>query len=243
MKDNDHIVKLESLKDEAMLLMQKAGYPLQSHITVELNPDLPFMGYTTEKDGKPLIVVAGFALKDNQALNLLIHEMSHVYRTTTGHPSHDQGLLTAITAWVMHGKAVEPYQEKILHSILNNLQDLYADDISFKIFEKHENLNEFFMGWIHEPVPAKTSENRWENAEKLLSAAFAQGNLERHGIKDTEDKVQKAIDTFLKKCDKNIAEKYVFFKEFMVRMPEDVTEKEFEKMLVMYLSEFLKLTR
>lgn len=243
MKDNDQLQKLESLKDEAILLMQKAGYPLQTAISVELNPNLPYMGYTTEQDGIPLIVVAEFALKNNQALNLLIHEMSHIFRIQSGHPSHDQVLLTAVTAWVMHGRAVEPYQEKILHAILNNLQDLYADDISFKIFEKNENLNEFFMNWIHEPVVAKTIEDRWENAEKLLSAAFAQGNLKRHGIADTGGKVAKAIEKFLEKCDKRVAEKYFFFNEFMVQMPENVTEKEFEKMLTQYLSEFLKLTK
>src|SRR5215204_4103011 len=100
MNDIDQLAKLESLKQEAMFLMEKAGYPLEDTIAVELNPDLPFMGYTTEKDGRPLIVVAGFAMQGNMALNLLIHEMSHVYRRQTDHPSHDQILLTSITAWV-----------------------------------------------------------------------------------------------------------------------------------------------
>lgn len=243
MNETDQLTKLEMLKKEALLLMENAGYTLTEDVAVTVDSGLPFMGYTTQQDGKPVIVVAGFALENNQALNLLIHEMSHVYRTTTGHPSHDQGLLTAITAWVMHGKAVEPYQEKILQSILNTIQDVYADDISFKIFEKHEHLNDFFMSWIHTPVKATTPQHRWENAEMLVSAAFAQGNLKRHGIADTGKKVEKAIAHFLEKMDKRVSEKYMFFKEFLVRMPEDVTEKEFEKMLVMFLSEFLKLTR
>jgi hypothetical protein len=243
MKDTAQLAKLESLKEEAMLLMEKAGYPLENTIAVELNPDLPYMGYTTERIGMSVIVVAGFALQNNMALNLLIHEMSHVYRRHTAHPSHNPQLLTATTTWVIHGKVVESYQEKIIESILNNIQDVYADDISFKIFEKHERLNEFFMSWIHDPITSKTAESRWINAERLVSSAFAQANLERHTIPDTGGKVEKAIDAFLAKCDKKLAEKYLFFKEFMVRMPEKVTEKEFEKMLTLYLSEFLKLTR
>lgn len=243
MKDTGQLAKLESLKEEALSLMKKAGYPLNDVINVAVDEDLPYMGYTTEREGVPLIVVAGFALQNNRALNLLIHEMSHVYRTVTGHPSHDNELLTAISAWVTHGNVVESYQDKIIHGILNHLQDVYADDISFKIFDKSADLNQFFMSWIHEPVAAKTAEDRWNNAEKLLSAAFAQGNLERHKIPDTGKKVAKAIETFLAKCEPKVAEKYYFFKEFMVLMPENVTKQEYEKMLILYLNEFLKLTK
>lgn len=242
-KLQEDLLQLEQLRDEALALMKKAGYPLVEPIGVELDPDLPYMGYTTEQNGEPLIVVAGFAVRDNMALNLLIHEMSHVYRRQTNHPSHNQELLTAITVWVMHGKAVDTYQEKILQGILNNIQDIYADDIGFKIFEKHAKLNQFFLSWIHDPIAAKTPEGRWANAERLVSSAFAQANLQRHKIADTDGKVQKEIDAFLKKVDKNVAEKYPFFKEFMVLMPEQVTEKDFQKMLTLYLSEFLKLTK
>jgi len=237
-----NIDKLQELKKQALDLMEKAGYPLTVALDVQLDPQLHFMGYTIEKEGKQIIVVSGMAL-DGGALNLLIHEMSHVYRIQSGHPSHDSQLLTAITAWVMHGRVVEPYQEKILHGILNIIQDIYADDISFKIFDKHEGLNEFFMSWIRKSVRPKTSKEKWENAENLLSAAFAQGNLERHKVPDTEDKVQKAIDKFLSENEKSVAEKYEFFKQFMVDLPEKVTEKEFEKLLISYLSEFLKLTK
>jgi hypothetical protein len=240
-----HDKKLEAIKDQALALMKSAGFPLKGEIAVLLDEDLPFMGYTTEKEGRPLIVVSGNAMSGDMAFNLLIHELSHVYRLQSGHPSHNQQLLTAITAWVMHGKAVQVYQEKILHAILNNIQDLYADDISFAVFAKktsQENLNEFFMGWIHEPTKPTTPEKKWENAEWLLSAAFAQANLERHKVPDTGDKVQKAISEFLKSSDKRFAMQYNFFKEFMVDLPEDITEKEFEKLLIRYLSEFLKLT-
>lgn len=234
---------LEELKKQATSLMTKTGFPLTGEFEVELDEKLSYMGYTTERNGKPLIVVSGKALNGNMALNLLIHELSHLYRIQSGHPSHDQRLLLAIISWVMHGKVVHPYQEKILHSIINNIEDLYADDISFKIFTKGERLNEFFIGWIHEPIKSKTIEDKWENAEKLLSAAFAQGNLERHHIVDTDEKMQRAIDEFLSKCDEKSGEKFTFFKKFMVALPEKVTEKDFEKLLTTYLSEFLKLVR
>jgi hypothetical protein len=236
--------RLDELKLQALVLMKEAGFALTGEVAVTLDPDLPYMGYTTEREGKPVIVVSGMALASGGAINLLIHEMSHVYRSQSGHPSHDYQLLTSIAAWVMKGSIVFPYQEKIIHTILNNIQDLYADDISFKIFKtSQENLSEFFMGWIHKPVPSTSTEHLWTNADYLLSAAFAEANLERHNVSDKGGKVTKAIKEFLAKTDKKQAVKYEYFKDFMVKLPEKVTEREFEKLLITYLGEFLKLTK
>jgi hypothetical protein len=213
---------------------------------VRLDEKLPYMGYTTEEQGR-IVVVAGSTLESGQAINLLIHELSHVYRSLTQHPSHDYHLLTSITSWVMHGKAVEEYQEKILHAILNHLQDLYADDITFKIYNKFSpdlNLNNFFISWIRKPhTKAKTPEQIWENADALLSTAFAQANLQRHNIPDIEGSVAKGVNEFLAELGSPMAEKYDFFKKFMLLMPEEVPPKQFESMLITYLNEFLKLTK
>jgi len=242
----DEQQKLEKLKEQALQLMRDGGFVVREDVTVRVDPDLAFMGYTTERDGKPVIVVSGNALASGMVVNLLIHELSHVYRSQTGHPSHDYQLLTGVTTWVMHGKVVLPYQEEILQTILNHIQDLYADDISFAIFKKHNpqnSLNEFFMSWIHTPLVDSSIESLWTNAGYLLSSAFAEANLKRHHIVDTDKKVAKAIQEFLSHCDKRLVEKYEYFKDFMVDLPEEVTDKEFEKLLIGYLSEFVKLTK
>lgn len=235
------------VKEQALAMMDDAGFPVPEHVDVILDENLPYMGYTTEQNGRPVIVVSGDALASGAAINLLIHELSHVYHSLHNHPSHDYQLLTAITAWVMHGQAVEEYQEKILHSILNHLQDLYADDISFKIFNENSpeiDLNEFFLSWIHTPhKKTKTQVQQWENADALLGTAFAQANLQRHNIADKGGHVEKAVRTFLTQVNKPMAAKYEFFKKFMLLMPEEVTKKQFETMLITYLNEFLKLTK
>lgn len=239
--------ELLMVKEQALELMKHAGYPITTAIDVELDINLPYMGYTTERNGTPVIIVSGDALASGAAINLLIHELSHVYRSLSNHPSHDYSLLTSITSWIMHGMAVEEYQEEILHSILNHLQDLYADDIAFKIFDESVpelNLSEFFMSWIHMPHKnVKTKKKVWENADALLSTAFAQANLQRHNIADKGGKVEKAVQKFLSAIDKRMADQYPFFKKFMLLLPEDVTPKEYEKLLISYLSEFIKLTK
>lgn len=239
--------QLEELKLQAIALLRTAGFAIDDSINVEIDEKLKFMGYTTEENGKPKIVVAGFTLKTGGALNLLIHELSHVYRSQTKHPSHNYEIISHITGWVTQGMLVQPYQQKILHAILNHLQDLYADDISFAVFKKNNdknNLSEFFMTWIRPASEAKDPEHRaWENAEALLSASFAQANLRRHEVPDSEGKVESVIKSFLNEIPKPLAEKYEFFQTFMLHLPEEVTDKEYESFLIKYLNEFLKLTK
>lgn len=248
MKDtHDMPSTIESMKEQALNLMKGAGFEITQEVEVQIDKKLPFMGYTTDLHGKPLIVVSENATKGGMAINLLVHELSHVYRTQSGHPSHNYTLLTAIAGWVMQGRIAFSYQETILHNIINHLQDLYADDISFVIFINNtpqQDLNQFFLSWIHEPSAASDpAQKAWENADHLLSTAFAAANLERHNIEDKDGKVAKAIEAFLSKAGKHYKDKFYFFKEFMVRLPEEATDKEYEKMLIVYLSEFLKLTK
>ncbi len=235
---------LKKLENEALLMMEKSGFPV-TNVSVVLDVNLPYMGHTIEVDGLPVVVVSGMALDGELALNLIIHELSHVYRTQSCHPSHDSQLILSIIVWVMHGKAVHQYQEDALFAIINHIQDLYADDIFFKVFDKdtaNKNINEFFLGWIHAPLKkVKTREDSWTNSGYLLSASFADANLYRHNIKDGGGKLEKAINEFLNQCDKKVAEKYDFFKNFMITLPEEVTEKEYEKLLISYLVKFLKI--
>lgn len=236
--------EIAELKMQGFSLMEKAGFPIKD-VAVVFDENLPYMGHTTEVDGIPVVVISGLAISSGMAINLLIHELGHVYHTQSNHPSHDASLIWAIISWVMHGKVIDKYQEEILFEIINHLQDLYSDDIFFKIFDKDmapNNINEFFLGWIHTPVKkVKSRKDSWKNAAFLLSTAFAEANLYRHNVKDRGGVVEKAVQDFLSKIDKRMAEKYDFFKKFMVTLPEKPTEKEYEKLLIKYLSEFLKI--
>lgn len=235
---------LIDLKEQAFALMDNAGFPVKN-VSVVLDESLPYMGHTTEVNGMPLVVVSGIAIKSGMALNLLIHELGHVYRTQSGHPSHDSELILGVISWVMHGKAVPKYQEDILFAIVNHLEDLYSDDLFFKIFDSEManiEINKFFLGWIHKPIKKiKSKKDLWINASYLLSAAFADANLYRHNVEDSGGIIEKNIKDFLSKIDKRLSLKYKFFKNLMVGLPEKVTEKEYEQLLIKYITEFVKL--
>lgn len=237
--------KVEELKTKALEYMRDSGFPIREKITVAVDDKLPFMGYTTEQNGKPHIVIAKWALATEMVMGLLIHELSHVYRIETNHPSHNGRIHNKILRSIFKNTHIHEYQEEILRNTINNLQDLYADDMSFAVYKAHltlSSLNEFFLGWIRPVVSPTTEQKRWQNAGALLNAAFAQANIERHEITDTGNKIEKAEKAFLQKCDPKIAKKFDHFKNIMVTLPDPITDKDFEKLLRGYIKGFLKLT-
>ncbi len=233
--------------EQALILMSDGGFPITEKVSIAVDKKLPFMGYTAEKNGHPLIVISQWALSSDMLTGLLVHELSHVHRIQANHPSHNSSLHNKVIQKVFKGKKLFPYQENTIHNIINNIQDLYADDISFLVYIKKshpKNLNEFFLGWIHNPIPNPLSqEDLWKNAELLLSTAFANANLKRHKVIDTGDKIKNATQTFLSKIDKKLNQKFDYFKNMMINLPENVTDIEFEKLLSDYIREFLKLTQ
>jgi hypothetical protein len=227
------------ISDRALSMMKEAGYPILEEVEFEVDSQLPIMGYTTQRKGKMVIVVSGWSLKTDMSMGLVIHELSHVYRTETFHPSHNYSIQEKAVQKVTTDKKLNHEQKEIMFNVINNIQDLYADDISFEVYiKKHlrNHINEFFLGWIHEPT-----NDSWENAENLINAAFAKANLDRHGANDNEQIIEKAVNGYLKKIDKNQAGKYDYFKNIMTFLPEKISEEDFRQLLVKFMGEFVNL--
>ena len=126
-------------REKALSMMRDAGYDIGKDVDVVIDPKLPFMGYTAPQRDGFRIVVSGGSVESGLLEGLLVHEMSHIYRIRTGHPSHNGTILQESVEGL--GK-MEPYQEKILFDLLNDIQDLYADDISLQVICKNRVLNE-----------------------------------------------------------------------------------------------------
>src|SRR5713226_7745912 len=73
----------------AIDMMRKAGFDIGNKVKVVVDPQLPFMGYTMPQGGNFTIVVSGGAVGSGLLEGLLVHEMSHVYRIQTNHPTHN----------------------------------------------------------------------------------------------------------------------------------------------------------
>src|SRR6266446_8036739 len=167
-------------RQTAIEMMRKAGYDIGNKVKVVVDPNLPFMGYTMTQGGNFTIVVSGGAVGSGLLEGLLVHEMSHVYRIQTNHPSHNGQILEEAIDNLGKKAVLRDYQQKIVHDLLNDIQDLYADDISFKALRntqimKSDQMTRFLQDWVKDE-PAKSRDpvmDSWTNASTMTHNARA----------------------------------------------------------------------
>ncbi len=229
-------------------MMGKAGYPIGDNVRVVVDSNLGFMGYTFPKNGKFTIVVSGAAVESGMLEGLLVHEMGHVYRMRTNHPSHSDKAISYAMG-LFQGRTLDrDYQQKILHDVVNHVEDLYADDISFKVFQKNnlfppDVASHFFQGWMapNPVVSGDARKDRCVNASLMLRNSFALSNMARHGIPDFGNKAKRANEQFLSGLPPGAAGLFQYFYVVMMELRENVTEREFKGLLGDYLEKFVRL--
>jgi hypothetical protein len=232
-------------------MMRDSGFELSDKVEVLVDPKLPFMGYSSRRRGNgPVIVISGLALKSGLVEGLLVHEMCHVYRTEKKHPSHDSELLNRAGYRLIHEyQLTKDYQIKTIQQAVNHIQDLYADDIAFKVFKENElwtadQAFDFFLSWIQDtPVSSKTTRARWLNLGVMLNNCFAISNMTRHKVKDVDNKAENAVERFLSQTDDLMKKEFTYYKNFMINLKENTTEEQFEKDLTEYLTRIIRLAQ
>jgi hypothetical protein len=231
--------------------MARAGFAIDDEIAIAIDRKLPFMGYTTRQSQKHVIVVSGFAAESSMLEGLLAHELSHVYRNITNHPSHNEEIITTLAgSFIKDHKLTTDYQHEVLHQVINHVQDLYADDISIKVLTSSENrildptqLGGFFVEWVKDE-PVKTGDmlkDQWVNAAIMLNNCFALSNMQRHNIPDYDQKGKSKNDAFLGRIIPDAAKKFSLFNNFMVGLREQIGEDEFQREMEEYLEGFFEI--
>src|SRR5260370_526541 len=125
----------------ASRMMRESGFGLKSDVKVAIDPQLPFMGYSMPVGKGYRIVVSGGSVGSGMLEGLMVHEMSHIYRMENNHVSHDAKVIEGAIENIDKRNLSHDYQQKIVHDLLNDIQDLYADDSSMKVLKKNRILN------------------------------------------------------------------------------------------------------
>jgi len=239
---------IKNAVSSALEAMRYSGFEISDKLEVMLDPELPFMGYATKRSGKNVIVVSSMAIKSGLVEGLLIHEMCHIYRTEQNHPSHNSELLNTVGHAVIHkNQLTKDYQIKTIQQAVNHIQDLYADDIAFKVFQKsgsftQEQAFEFFLDWINgTAITPKTRRDKWLNTGIMLNNSFAISNLARHKIKDIDNQAENKIQEFLSQINPSMKKEFTYFRNFMANLIENPTETLFKKDLAEYLARTIEL--
>ncbi len=229
-------------------MMRDAGYAVGNHVRIVVDPNLGFMGYTFPKDGEFTIAVSGTAVESGMLEGSLVHEMSHVYRMQTKHPSHNEQIINEVISRFERTGLNRDYKQKIVHDLVNHLEDLYADDLAFKVFESSnifpvEEVSRFFLSWLSpEPVVSGNAKrDRWVNMAMMLRNSFALSNMSRHRIPDIEQRARRMNEKLLSAIPADMSKSFEYFQKVMASLKEDVTQSEFRTLLGDYLETFVIL--
>src|SRR5439155_12992720 len=107
---------------------------------------MAIMGATKSKDLAHTLFVSVRAVESGLLDGLIAHEMGHMLRTESGHPSHSAEVFQALSREVRIPRAAEG----AFGQAFNHIQDIYADDLAFLVFatDGDDRAYEFFSGWI-----------------------------------------------------------------------------------------------
>ena len=235
-------------RQTAIEMMRKAGYDIGTRVKVVVDPNLPFMGYTMPQGGNFTIVVSGGAVGSGLLEGLLVHEMSHVYRIQTNHPSHNGAILEEAVDNLGKKTVLRDYQQKIVHDLLNDIQDLYADDISFKVLRntqimKSDQMTRFLQDWVKDD-PAKSRDpvmDSWTNASTMTHNARAIAQMARHRVEDIDGRAEQANKRFLSQASPAVSGRFEYFRNLLENLREDMNAEEYRKLLADYLRQFLEI--
>ena len=232
----------------ARAMMDKAGFKILDPVKVSVDPQLPFMGYTMPEGGSFSIVVSGGSVGSGMLEGLLVHEMSHIYRMQTKHPSHNPAILDEAVENILGENRLLDYQQKILHDLLNDIQDLYADDIAFRVFRGSrapflKDAADFLQSWVKdEPVRSgDTVRDRWANASILVHNARAVAQMQRHNVEDVGGKAAEGNQRFLDRSPRKFMEGFTFFRNTLAGLKENMTGNEYRTLLAAHLEHFMEL--
>ncbi len=229
-------------------MMRKAGFDIGNTVQVAVDPKLPIMGYTTPQGRNYRIVVSGMAVKSGMLEPLLIHEMSHVYRMQTHHPSHNQRTITKVVNTLAKQSLSQDYQQKIIGELVNHIQDLYADDIAIRVIKQIESLpknqlTEFLQDWVKdEPIKSNDARrDRWVSSAIMVNNARALSQMKRHRIEDIGDKALASSMKFLTQIPPSTSRQSEYFRNVMTNLEEKITEEKYTDLLTDYLGRFLEI--
>ncbi len=229
--------------------MREAGFDVGEGVDAIVDPRLPIMGYTMRGEGGRFrITASGMAVRSGMLGGLLLHEMSHIVRMRTGHPSHDPRIIEEAMARVADGSVTKDYQRKVLHDLVNNVEDLYADDIAFRVIRESgvltaEQASRFLQDWV-EDAPAESRDEaraRWENAWRVANNARAIAQMARHGIEDTGGRAAAANERLLSRLGPAARGEFEYLRDLLANLKEDITGDGYRDLLVDYLSRFLEV--
>ena len=160
--------------------------------------DMEIMGATQSRPGGGhLIHVSLRAARSEMLAGLIAHEMGHIARTESHHPSHDPAVHDRAMSRVAVPRAFSRGFPRLAHAAINHVEDIYADDYAMVVIGT-DRARGFFAEWVENAVAMAADGNRWAEVSGALDIAFSLGNLGRHRLLPADDPLWREAKAFSK---------------------------------------------
>jgi hypothetical protein len=231
---------------KVLATMAEMGLAVEAKVEFQFDPELPIMGYSRPLRNGYRVVAGNGALQDGLLVTLLAHELSHVQRMASGHPSHSHAAIQAAYDGVRLDGPREPYHDEILHDAINNVEDLYADGIAFQVMQNlgavpTDGIGGFFLAWMKaKPQPGRDArETRWRATHAMLGNARALAQVKGGGSAKQVRDAKRINAQLLRVVPSDVAKAQPWFQAFLDDLPADLTEESFTTDLAEYVQRFV----
>jgi hypothetical protein len=221
--------------------MSRAGYRINSKVSIVVDPDLSIMGYATKDGNLQKIVVAGWSLDSPMLGGLVLHELSHVYHAERGRSSHKHGLVEAVLSSIAKSDGLSMRERRYLVECSNHLQNIIVGDLVFRVLsdKELEMARRFFPEWVTE----RATGDPVLDAAILCRNAFAVASLTRRNLYDRNGDMDKRNREFISALGKNAEDGFRDLESILRNAKGNLSASEFRRLVASYVGRVLSLMR
>ncbi|MDA4128424.1 MAG: DUF5781 family protein [Thaumarchaeota archaeon] len=232
---------LKQVLEWALQRMKNAGFDINSKVNITVDPNLSIMGYARQDGSVHEIVIADWALDSEMLGGLVLHELSHIYFTERGAPSHKHEIIEQALASLNEKDGLNERESEYMVEAFNHLQNILADDVVFSVMNEKEYklAQRFFAGWVTDrPTGDPTSD-----AALLARNAFAIASLKRHSLYDERSEMASKNRVFLSMMSDDTPAKFDSLQNFYEEAKPGWGDQEFRRVVLGFFDEMLSLMR
>ena len=232
---------LQNTLNWALQRMKQKGYEVKSNVSLNVEPGLTIMGYARKEGEVHKIMISEWALDSDMLGGLVLHELSHVYFTERGAPSHDSTAFEEVLEELKERDGLRAKEAEFLIDAFNHLQNVLVDDIVFAVMEEkeREQTKKFFAEWVTD----RPSGDPVTDAALLSRNAFAVASLKRRNLFEKGSEMYYRNQALLSALGQVSEEEFGWMEGFLENAKADWDREKFREVLENYFDRIVSLMR
>lgn len=232
---------LQNTLDWALERMRQKGYAVRSNVSLDVEPNLAIMGYAKKEGQVHRIMISEWALDSEMLGGLVLHELSHVYFTERGAPSHDSNILEHVLEGLKERDGLHAKETECLIDAFNHLQNVLVDDVVFDVMAEKERevSRRFFAEWVSD----RRSGDPVTDASLLCRNAFAVASLKRRGLFERGSEMFYRSEALLSALGPPADREFAWVEDFLEKARPEWDSERFREALEVYFDRILTMMR